>query len=216
MNVGATFQRVMDVAFTGYVNEFIVVYQDDVTMFSRQRGDHLQHLEKMLIRCREYVISLNPNKCHYGVKKAMFLSHIVSKYGVMIDPERVEEISKVPIPRTKKGIQYLFGQINFIRRFVSNFAELTLPITSMIKKDQVIRWEEASIQDFEGIKDALKHAPVLGTPNYKIPFQIFSFASEYTIASIFLQKDENGAERHIAFFSKDLQAVELKYTIMEK
>ncbi|KAH9303797.1 hypothetical protein KI387_008201, partial [Taxus chinensis] len=100
--------------------------------------------------------------------------------------------------------------------FVSNFAEITLPITRMLKKDQVIRWEEAAIQAFEGIKDALKHAPVLAAPNYKRPFQIFSFASEYTIASVLLQKDENGDERPISFFSKALQVAELKYTIMEK
>ena len=137
MNSGSTFQRAMDVAFAGYINEFIAVYQDDVTMFSRQTGDHLQHLEKMLIRCREYGISLNPKKCHFGVQKAKLLGHIVSKYRVMIDPERVEAINKVPIPRTKKRIQYFFGQINFIRRFVSKFAEFTLPITKMLKKDQV-------------------------------------------------------------------------------
>lgn len=79
MNVGAEFQREMDVAFAGYINEFIVVYQDDVTIFSRQRVDHLQHLENMLIKFREYGISLNPNKCHFGVPKAKILGHIVSK-----------------------------------------------------------------------------------------------------------------------------------------
>ncbi|KAH9292066.1 hypothetical protein KI387_042748, partial [Taxus chinensis] len=164
----------------------------------------------------EYGISLNPKKCHFGVQKEKLLGHIVSKEGVMIDPERVEAINKVPIPRTKKGIQSFFGQINFIRRFVSNFAELTIPITSMLKKDQVIKWEEVSIQAFNGIKEALKHAPVLAAPNYKKPFQVFSFASENTIASVLLQKDDEGAERPIAFFSKALQGAELKYTIMEK
>lgn len=134
----------------------------------------------------------------------------------MIDPERVEAISKVPVPRTKKGTQSFFGQINFIRRFVSNFSKLTLPITSVLRKDQVIKWEEAAIQAFEGIKDTLKHAPVLEAPNYKMHFQIFSFASKFNIALVLLQKDENGAKRPIAFFRKALQAAELRYTIMEK
>ncbi|KAH9288939.1 hypothetical protein KI387_033056, partial [Taxus chinensis] len=94
MNAGETFQRAMDVAFAGYINDFIVVYQDDVTVFSRKINDHLQHLERMLLRCREYVISLNPKKCHFGVQKENLLGHIISKEGVMIDPERVEAISK--------------------------------------------------------------------------------------------------------------------------
>ncbi|KAH9313585.1 hypothetical protein KI387_022212, partial [Taxus chinensis] len=88
MNAGATFQRAMDVAFSSYINDFIDVYQDDVTVFSEKRSDHLQHLEKMLLRCREYGISLNPKKCHFGVQKEKLLGHIVSKEGVMIDLER--------------------------------------------------------------------------------------------------------------------------------
>lgn len=134
----------------------------------------------------------------------------------MIDLERVEAISKVPILRDKNLFQSFFGQIKFIIRFLSNFTELTIPITSMLKKKQVIIWEEDSIQAFNGIKEALKHAPVLEAPNYKNHFQIFSFASENTIASIFLQNNDEGVERPIAFFSNALQGDELKYTIMEK
>lgn len=86
MNVGATFKREMDVYISGYINKFVAVYQDDVTIFSRKTGDHLLHLEKMLIRCREYGISLNLKKCHFGVEKEKLLGHIVSQEGVMIDP----------------------------------------------------------------------------------------------------------------------------------
>ncbi|KAH9296655.1 hypothetical protein KI387_044235 [Taxus chinensis] len=216
MNVGATFQSAMDVAFAGYINYFIVVYQDDVTVFSRKINDHFRHLERMLVRCRVYVISLNPNKCHFGVQMAKLLGHIVLKEGVMIDSKRVESINKVPILRNKKGVQFFFGKINIIRIFLFNFFELTIPITSILKKDQVIKWEEASIQDFNGIKEALKHAPILEAPNYKKFFQMFSFSSENTIASILLRKDDEGAEREIAFFSKELQGGEFKYTFIEK
>ncbi|KAH9312544.1 hypothetical protein KI387_027579, partial [Taxus chinensis] len=134
----------------------------------------------------------------------------------MIYPKRVEAISKVPIPRTKKGVQSFFGKINFIRRFVSNFVELSIPITSMMKKDQVIKWEESSIQYFNGMKESLKHAHVWVAPNYKEPFQVFSFASANTIASVLLQKDDEEAERPISFFNKALQGDELNYTIIEK
>lgn len=205
MNVGATFQREMDVAFSGYINDFIVVYENDVRFFSRRRSHHLQHLEKMLLRYKEYDISLNPKKCHFGVQKEKLLGHIVSEEGVMIDLERVEAISKVPIPRTKKGIQSFFGKINFIRRFISKFSELTIPITNMLKKYQSIKLEEDAIQVFIGIKEALKNTPVLAPPNYKKAFQMFFFSSENTIALVLLQKDDEGVERPIYFFSKAFQ-----------
>lgn len=122
----------------------------------------------------------------------------------MIDPEKLESIDKVPIPKTRNKIHSFFGQINFIRKFISNFVEMTIPITRMLKKDLIIKWEEKSIQDFTEIKETLKNTPLLAAPNYKMTFQIFSFTSKNTIVFVLLQKDEEGNERYIAFFSKSL------------
>lgn len=79
MNVGAIFQREMEVSFSGNINDFIAFYQVDVTIFSKKRSDHLIHIEKMMIRCREYRISLNPKKFNFRVQKEKLLRHIVSK-----------------------------------------------------------------------------------------------------------------------------------------
>lgn len=113
--------------------------------YSKKEEDHCEHLEKIFIRALKYGISLNPKKCAFGVKEGKLLGHIVSKDGVKIDPERVISIDKVQQAQSIKGIQSFFGQINFLRRFVTNFAKIVRPISKMLKKGANVKWEEESI-----------------------------------------------------------------------
>jgi len=91
-NAGATFQRAMDVAFVELINKIMIVYQDDLTAYSKRAEDHCTHLEQIFIKALEYGISLNPKKYHFAVTEGKLLGHIVSKEGVKIDPERVKAI----------------------------------------------------------------------------------------------------------------------------
>ena len=100
-NVGATFQRAMDYAFKGLIGKFIEIYQDDLTVFSKDGINHVNHLRQVFDRCREYGISLNPAKSVFGVTEGKLLGHIISKDGIKIDPERVEAIQKIPLPHIK-------------------------------------------------------------------------------------------------------------------
>jgi ribonuclease HI len=135
MNAGVTFQRVMDIAFVGEKDKYVLIYLDDITVFSSSHEHHLQHLRKTFLKCRRYGISLNPKKSNFALKEGKLLGHIVSANGVRIDPKRVEAIKSQSLPRSKKDIQSFLGTINFIRRFIANFAELTKHITSMLRKN---------------------------------------------------------------------------------
>ena len=108
-NVGATFQRAMDVAFVDIIEIFLVVYQDDLTKYSKKKEEHCMHLEKVFIRALKYGISLNPRKCAFRVVKGKLLEHLVGKEGVRIDIERVDAIDKIQKPKNVKGIQSFFG-----------------------------------------------------------------------------------------------------------
>ena len=121
INAGATFQRAMDVAFKGLINHSVVVYLDNVTIFSKNRSDHISHLWKVLKRYRKFDISLNPKKSIFVVTGGIFLGFVVSKEGIMIDPEWTEAISRIPFPSTKKSMQSFMGKINFVRRFLPSF-----------------------------------------------------------------------------------------------
>jgi hypothetical protein len=129
----------------------------------------------------------------------------VSAEGVRIDSSRVEAILTLALPRSKKEVQSFLGKVNFLRRFLSNFVELLKYITTMLRKDNEIKWNVEARSSFDQINKALMEAPVLVIPDYSKDFVIFSFASFDTVATILLQKNSEGLEQPIAFFSRALR-----------
>jgi hypothetical protein len=190
MNVGATFQREMDIEFVDEKDKFIVIYLDDITVYSASDKQHLEHLKKVFQKCRKFDISLNPKKSHFGVEEGKLLGHIISKEGIKIDPNKVEGILKIDTLRSKKEVQSFLGKVNFLRRFILNLAEIIKHITCMLRKGNEIKWNPEAKKYFEDIKVALTKSPVLASPDFMKYFIMFSFSSEHTIASVLLQKDE--------------------------
>eukprot|EP00253_Pinus_taeda_P011509 PITA_11509 len=214
-NAGATFQRAMDMAFANEKDVFLVVYLDDLTVFSKSDEEHLFHLTKVFQKCRKYGISLNPKKSIFAMSEGKLLGHIISKDGIRIDPARVEAIQKLEQPRSKKEIQSFNGKLNFLRRFIPNLAEHLREITNMLKKDSELKWTEEAVKSFNLVKLILSSAPTLISPDYTQDFILFSFASEHTLAAVLMQK-RDGFERPIAFFSRIIRDGALNYNIIEK
>ena len=104
MNVGATFQRAMDIAFVGEKDKFVLIYLDDITVYSSSHHDHLQHLKKVFLKWRRFGMSVNPKKSQFASEEGKLLRHIVFAAGVQIDPERVKAIQTLSVPRSKKDI----------------------------------------------------------------------------------------------------------------
>jgi hypothetical protein len=142
--------------------------------------------------------------------------HIISKEGVKLDPKRVEAIEKVPLPISKKALQYFLGQTNFVHKFIPNYAKIVKPIYKFLKKDVKFEWNDQSKKAFKEIKTVISEAPVLISLNYSKEFKIFSFASKDTIAGVLLQKNDQGHDQPIAYMSRALQNAELKYPMVEK
>jgi hypothetical protein len=188
MNTGETLKLAMDMAFIGEKDHFVVIYIEDITVFSRFDMEHWCHLRKVFLKCREFGLSLNPKKYIFSMKEGKLLGHIVSAEGVRIDPIRVEAIQNLSFPRSRKEVQAFLGKINFLRRFVSNFAELVKHITSMLRKGSEVKWIAEPREYFIQIKRELTKVPVLISPNYSKDFLIFSFSSFDTIATVLLQK----------------------------
>jgi hypothetical protein len=114
MNAGATFQRAMDIAFIGERDKFVVIYLDDLTIFSKTDEEHFIHLKQTFKKCHRYGLSLNPKKSHFSMQEGQLLGHIVFKDGIRIDLKRVEAIQTISIPRNVKEIQSFLGTINFL------------------------------------------------------------------------------------------------------
>jgi hypothetical protein len=144
MNAGATFQCAMDIAFVEKKDKFVVVYLDDITVFSKSDKEHRCHLRKVFLKCRSFGISLNPKKSLFTMQEGKLLSHIVSAEGVRIDASKVEVIQALSILRSKKEVQSFLGKINFLRRFVPNFAEEVKLITTILRKENEVSWTSES------------------------------------------------------------------------
>jgi hypothetical protein len=206
----------MDIAFIGEKDQFVVIYLDDITVFSRSDKEHHCHLRKVFLKCRRFGLSLNPKKYLFAMKEGKLLGHIVSAKGVRIDPSKVESIQTLSLPRSRKEVQAFLGKIDFLKRFVSNFVEVVKPITTMLRKGNEVKCTVEPRESFVQIKKALTEAPVLISPDYSKDFLIFSFASFDTVAVVLFQKNEEGQEKPISFFSKALRDAEIGYEIMEK
>lgn len=123
INAGATFQRAMNSSFRDLRDKIIVIYLDDLTVYSKRRKHHLRDLERVLERCRQHGISLNPKKSVFFVEEGKLLGHIVSREGIRIDPERVKAIQSLILPTNRSDLKSFFSQINFLRSFVLEFSE---------------------------------------------------------------------------------------------
>ena len=113
----------------------MVVYLDDLTLFSKSDEEHMHHLKTIFQKCRRYCLSLNPKKSLFAMEEGKLLGHIISKDGIHIDPAHVQTIKQIDLPRNKKEIQSFNGKMNFLRRFVPNLAEHLREMTNMLKKD---------------------------------------------------------------------------------
>lgn len=130
----------MDIAFAKEIHDFLVVYLDDLTVFSRSDQQHLDHLRQVFLKCRKYGISLNLKKSLFGLEEGKLLGYIISKDGIRIDPTRVQAILQIPHPRNVKELQAFLGKINFLRIFISNLDELIRLLNKMLKKDSKVKW----------------------------------------------------------------------------
>lgn len=113
INVGTTFHRAMDIIFRGLINRSVVVYMDDITVYSYRKRDHIYHLKHIFERCRRYEISLNPKKSVLTAIEGRLLGHILSKEGIIIYPERIETIMRIQLPANKRAMHL------FSRRLIS-------------------------------------------------------------------------------------------------
>ena len=125
----------MDIVLSKEKEMYVVIYLDDIIVFSKEDPDHLQHLRKVFLKCRKFGISLNRKKSHFAMEEGKLLGNIISERGIKIDLDRVAAIQQIGLPRNKKEIQSFLGKVNFLRRFITNFVEVVKYINSMLKKD---------------------------------------------------------------------------------
>jgi len=212
INAGATFQWAMDIAFRGLLNKSVVVYVDDIRVYSKIEEEHIPHLKSIFERCRRYVIPLNPMKSKISMEEGTLLGFVISPEGIKIDSGRFEAIKAIILHHNKNAMQSFLGKINFVRRFISNFAKIIKPLQEMIKKDSNFKWTKERKEAFEKIKEAIAEA----SPNFDNEFILYTFPFDHSITVVLTQKNEDREEFPVAFMRTGLQGVELKYSTIDK
>ena len=215
-NAPATFQRMMNEIFHDLINKYVVIYLDDIFIFSRDREEHVRHVQEVLKRIRENDLFCKPEKCKFFQKKIEYLGHIISEGHVEMDTTKVQAILDWPTPRRMKDVQKFLGFANFYRRFIRDFSKMAKPLTSLTKKEVKWFWGDDQQQAFDALKKAFTTTPIRIMPDPSKPYIIECDASDFATGAILSQRDDEGKTHPIAFQSKSMNDAERNYEIYDK
>lgn len=216
-NAPATFQSLMNRIFYDCIDVFLVVYMDDLLVFSKTPEDHLRHLDTVLSRLQSEELYVSPNKCCFMEEETEFLGLIVGPNGIRVNPQKVEVLQDWPRPATLTELRSFIGLLQFFRRFIKGFSEVASPLTSLTRKGKGIeKWDTSCDEAFQKLKAAITTTPILIAPKWDKPFRCHVDASQKAVGGTLTQLDDNGGERVVAFFSKKLSDTEQCYTANER
>ena len=225
MNAPATFQRLMQTTMSEYIYRILLVYLDDLLVFSKNFEEHLDSLQKVFKRLREIGVKLKPSKCQFGQEKVTFLGHTICADGIGTMDDKIRAITDWPEPRTLKQVRSFLGTAGYYRRFVKDYSKTAKPLTDLInkvhqryphdKKKGESRmlgdlWTSAEQAAMLELKKALTTAPVLAFPDYERPFHLELDASDKGLGAVLMQDRVDGQKGRqvVAYASRTLHNAE--------
>lgn len=220
-NAPATFQGYINRALSGLVDEYCVVYLDDILIYSESREEHVRHVCAVLERLRKFALYGNLKKCSFFQKEVSFLGFVISNEGIAMEPSRVEAVVAWPRLKTYADIQRFLGFANFYRRFIRWYSKIVKPFTDLLvgmkngRKPGGFEWGDAEEQAFSQIKAAFQQAPLLRHFDPNLPLRLETDASGFAVAAILSQLF--GSEWHpIAFWSRKMIPAETRYEVHDQ
>ncbi|GKB80895.1 putative nucleotidyltransferase, ribonuclease H, partial [Tanacetum coccineum] len=205
-NAPAVFMDLMNRIFHEYLDKFVIVFIDDILVYSKSEEEHEQHLRIVLEILRQKKLYAKFSKCEFWLQQVAFLGHIVSADGIIMDPSKVEAITKWPRPTTVTEVRSFLGLAGYYRRFVEGFSRLALPLTQLMRKGEKFVWTDERQESFEELKRRLVSAPILTLPSGSGGFQIYSDASKKGLGCVLMQHG-----KVIAYASRQLKPYEVNY-----
>ena len=198
-NAPATFQALMNELFKPYLRKFVLIFFDDILIYSKSLQEHLKQLRLVFEILKVNQLFAKRSKCQFGVSEVAYLGHVVSAKGVAVDMNKIQAIIEWPVPKTLKALRGFLGLTGYYRKFIKGYSTLAAPLTALTKK-QAFCWTEATQKAFETLKSALTNPPVLALPNYSSPFVIECDASATRIGAVLMQDNHP-----LAYISQELK-----------
>ncbi|KAJ9508984.1 hypothetical protein QJQ45_028315, partial [Haematococcus lacustris] len=215
-NAPATFQQLMNDVFKPHLDDFVLVYLDDILVFSKSAADHERHLHLTLSLLRKHQLCANLAKCAFWLDTVDFLGHVVSAAGIQPDPTKVKAVLDWPAPQDKHQLRSFLGTANYYRRLLHHHAHRVLPLTDLLRDEQPWRWGEAEQRASADIKAAMASSPVVRPPDFSLPFTVKTDASLFAIGAVLTQQDSSGAEYVVAYESRKLNPAQVNYPAHER
>ena len=205
-NAPAAFMDLMNRVFKPFLDKFIIVFIDDILVYSRSVEEHGVHLRVALQTLREKQLYAKFSKCEFWLEEVAFLGHVVSREGIHVDPSKVEALRNWPRPTTVTEIRSFLGLAGYYRRFVKDFSKVAMPMTRLTRKDVKFEWTDACEQSFQKLKDILTLAPVLTLPEGTGGFSVYCDASRVGLGCVLMQRG-----KVVAYASRQLKKHEQNY-----
>ena len=205
-NAPTIFMDLMNRVFKEYLDQFVVVFVDDILVYSRTAEKHAQHLWIMLQTLREHQLYAKKEKCDFWLPEVKFLGHVVSKEGISVDPAKIEVVLNWARPRNVCEIRSFLGLAGYYRRFVEGFSRLAAPMTRLSQKGVRFDWTDACEEAFQLLKERLTTSPVLVVPTGGVRYVVYTDASRLGLGCVLMQEG-----RVVAYGSRQLKTHEQNY-----
>jgi hypothetical protein len=211
-NTQSTFMRLMNEVLREFIEKFIVVYLDDILIFSKTKAEHLKHLAILMRKLQQEKLLVNMKKSSFMKTELIYLGFVISENKLKMDPEKVEVIKNWPSPRNIFEVRSFHGLDSFYRNFIRNFSGISAAMMDTVKKrHKSFHWIAEAEKSFNLLKQKIIEQPISVLSDFKKTFQVNCDASGYAIGAVLSQED-----RPVAYFSKKLDEAKLKYSTYDK
>lgn len=221
-NAPSIFQRALDDILRPYIGKFAHVYIDDVLVFSKTKEEHIKHIDIIMGTLKRANMGISNEKSKFFMRETEYLGHVIKGGKIIVDPKKVETMSKYPLPETLKQLRSFLGLTGYYRKFIKNYATLVKPLTTYLREQDgivsarksakvIVKLDEAAKEAFENVKQKLKENVELFQPDYSKPFELTTDASNYAVGAVLSQQ-----RKPIIFISRTLSQTEQNYATNEK
>ncbi|KAK1606382.1 hypothetical protein QYE76_030055 [Lolium multiflorum] len=209
-NAPATFQALMNDVLRPYLRRFVLVFFDDILIYSASWAEHLQHVAIVFNELRAHRLHLKRSKCSFATTSVAYLGHVISADGVAMDADKVAAVAAWPTPRSPRALRGFLGLAGYYRKFIRDFGLIASPLTRLLRHE-AFAWDDEATAAFEALKGALTTGPVLQMPDFDKPFIVDCDASGAGFGAVLHQGDGP-----LAYFSRPFAARHLKLAAYEQ
>ncbi|GKA74833.1 putative reverse transcriptase domain-containing protein [Tanacetum coccineum] len=203
----AVFMDLMNRVCKPYLDKFMIVFIDDILIYSKSEEEHAEHLKLILELLKKEELYAKFSKCEFWLSKVQFLGHVIDSEGIHVDPAKIESIKDWASPKNPTEIRQFLGLAGYYRRFIEGFSKIAIPMTKLTQKKMKFDWSEKAEAAFELLKRTLCSAPILSLPEGSENFMVYCDASCKGLGAVLMQK-----EKVIAYASRQLKIHEKNYT----